>query len=238
MENFNQFLDLDFKTQYVNKDLSKSVEELKFYIDKLNHYFAIEQYNFANICFYIYKVKQLFSDYTKSWYGGFETKKARYTFDSIMRGFGIDETQVSRILKVYEKFIVFIDDEPRIKESFYGFSKSKLFELLIVDDGQLELDIKNKIVRSDMPVRLIREYVKNYQAIQKQKAKLNEPQKEEEKEEFNEEDIPAVYNPKQHYEFSYFEDKTKAQLLNMIWDLQKEYEKLKKEVKKNGNSKH
>ena len=30
-----------------------------------------------------------------------------------------------------------------------------------------------------------------------------------------------------NYDFDYFEMKTKSQLLNMIWELQKEYEKLK-----------
>ena len=33
-------------------------------------------------------------------------------------------------------------------------------------------------------------------------------------------------------DFDYFKEKSKAQLLNMIWDLQKEYEKLLKGAKK------
>ena len=51
-------------------------------------------------------------------------------------------------------------------------------------------------------------------------------------EENHEEEIPPAYNPQKHYDFDYFKEKSKAQLLNMIWDLQKEYEKLLKGAKK------
>lgn len=232
MENFNKFLDLEFKTQYFDKDLTDSVNILKYYLDKLNECFDKEQENFASICFYVYQIKNLFSDYTKSWYCGFETKNARYTFYSIMRNFGLDDSQVSRILNVYDKFVELKNKQPYISEYIAGFSRSKLFELLPVDDTQLRLDIKNKVLRADMSVKTIRAYVKNYKELQKQNKKLNEDKEEEQEEEqIQEEEIPMAYNPKLHYDFSYFEEKTKAQLLNIVWQLQTEYEKLKEKNK-------
>ena len=41
----------------------------------------------------------------------------------------------------------------------------------------------------------------------------------------------VVRYTKVEYEYSYFEDKTKNQLLNMIWELQKAYQKLKEKRK-------
>lgn len=231
MENFNKFKHLEFKTQYYGNDLTESVNKLNIYIEKLNKCFDDEQENFANICYYVYKLKQLFKDYNRTWYFGFETNNQRYLFDSIMEGFGIDTTQVSRILSVYEKFIELNNEKPKIISDFIGFSKSKLFELLPVDTEQLKLDIKNKVLKSDMSVKTIREYVKNYLTIQKQKKQLNEP-REDKQEKIVEEEIPMVYNPTQHYNFDYFEEKNKAQLLNIVWDLQKEYEKLKEKYNK------
>jgi len=49
----------------------------------------------------------------------------------------------------------------------------------------------------------------------------------------SEEEIPEAYNPTKHYEFSYFETKTKSQLLNIVWQLQQEYEKFKEKNQKN-----
>ena len=73
--------------------------------------------------------------------------------------------------------------------------------------------------------------MKNYKALQKANKKITD-EKEEAQEEINEDEIPMAYDPKKYYDFKYFEEKNKAQLLNMIWDLQKEYQKLKKEIKK------
>lgn len=232
MEDFNKFLDLDFKTFYYGTDLTESVNKLKVYIETLNQCFDNEQSNFAEICYCVSQIKKLFDDYTKSWYRGFETQKARYTFESLMKNFGLDDSQVSRIVKVYEKFVVLEKDKPKIKKVVSGFSKSKLIELLSVDNEQLELDIKNKVIRPDMTVKQIRDYVKNYHALQKQKENLFKDKEEKVEEEFDESEIPMVYDPTKYYEFSYFESKTKSQLLNMIWDLQKEYLKLKEKNKK------
>ena len=159
------------------------------------------------------------------------------TFDEIMKGFGFDSSQSSRLLSCYKKYCCLSGNDIEkatcsIIHVYEKFSKSKLIELLPVDDEQLELDIKNKVVRPDMSVQTIREYVKNYKAQQKQKENLFKEKEEKVEEEIDESEIPMAYDPTKYYEFSYFESKTKSQLLNMIWDLQKEYKKLKEKNKK------
>ena len=149
-----------------------------------------------------------------------------YSFDTIMSGFGISKSESSRLLSCYEKFVTKETDKPMILAEFYGFSKSKFFELLQVDNEQLRKDLQNKVLRFDFTIKQIRDYVKNLKTLEKQQARLNGNVKEE-KEEIIEEEIPMAYNPQQHYDFDYFQEKSKAQLLNIVWELQKEYEKLK-----------
>ena len=151
-----------------------------------------------------------------------------------MQGFGICKTESSRILSVFDKFCCLSCSDLNsakcsIIDEFKGFSKSKLFELLQVDSQQIVLDLKNKVLRFDFSVKQIREYVKNYQAQLRANKQLAEEDKPDLPEEIDESQIPMAYEPEKEYEFSYFETKTKSQLLNMIWDLQKAYQKLKKE---------
>lgn len=222
MENFNQyclpeneFIDFSYK----------SINELTIYIKKLDKCFKKDSDNFAEICFLVFQIHNLFM---KNSYGIYLKKNQNmtYSFDTIMNGFGISKSESSRLLSCYEKFITKEVDKPMILAEFYGFSKTKLFELLRVDNEQLKKDLQNKVLRFDFTIKQIRDYVKNLQTLEKQQAKLNGNDKDE-KEEIVEEDIPMVYNPQQHYDFEYFQEKNKAQLLNIVWELQKEYEKLK-----------
>lgn len=222
MENFNkyclpenEFIDFSYK----------SINELTIYIKKLDKCFKKDSDNFAEICFLVFQIHNLFM---KNSYGIYLKKNQNmtYSFDTIMNGFGISKSESSRLLSCYEKFITKEVDKPMILAEFYGFSKTKLFELLRVDNEQLKKDLQNKVLRFDFTIKQIRDYVKNLQTLEKQQAKLNGNDKDE-KEEIVEEDIPMVYNPQQHYDFEYFQEKNKAQLLNIVWELQKEYEKLK-----------
>lgn len=232
MENFKMIEEYDFDLKPYDHDCSEGIKLLNDYLKKINKIYAKGQNAFAELCFYVYKVRELFKNYSLTYYSRFVTKKNEYVFfENIMQGLGLDETAVSRLCSCYEKFVEQETDKPVILEEFFGFSKSKLFELLTVDTDQLRVDIKNKVLRPDMSFLAIREYVKNYKAQQNQKKKLFEDEEEEQKEPINEDDIPPAYDPKQHYDFSYFEEKTKAQLLNIVWQLQTEYEKLKKKVK-------
>ncbi len=222
MENFNQyclpeneFIDFSYKP----------INDLTVYIKKLDKCFKKDSDNFAEICFLVFQIHNLFM---KNSYGIYlkKNQKMTYSFDTIMNGFGISKSESSRLLSCYEKFITKETDKPMILAEFYGFSKTKLFELLQVDNEQLKKDLQNKVLRFDFTIKQIRDYVKNLQTLEKQQAKLNGNNKEE-KEEIVEEDIPMAYNPQQHYDFEYFQDKNKAQLLNIVWELQREYEKLK-----------
>ena len=236
MENFKMIEKIDFELNPYGVDCSETIKLLNNYLNKINQIFYKEQNNFAELCYYVFKVKELFdSKFYKMYYGRLVTKQKDYIFfDNIMEGIGLDKTAVSRILSCYEKFVVKDENiKPLIIAPFGQFSKSKLFELLNVDIEQLRVDFNNKVLRPDMSVKSIRDYVKNYKAQQRQKEKLFQNEEKEIEENINEEDIPEAYNPKQHYDFNYFEDKTKAQLLNIVWQLQTEYEKLKKDLKKN-----
>ena len=222
MENFNQyclpeneFIDFSYKP----------INELTIYIKKLDKCFKKDSDNFAEICFLVFQIHNLFM---KNSYGIYLKKNQNmtYSFDTIMNGFGISKSESSRLLSCYEKFITKETDKPMIFAEFYGFSKTKLFELLQVDNEQIKKDLQNKVLRFDFTIKQIRDYVKNLQILEKQQAKLNGNDKEE-KEEIVEENIPMAYNPQQHYDFEYFQEKNKAQLLNIVWELQKEYEKLK-----------
>ncbi len=232
MENFKMIEKYDFDINPFGHDCSEGIKLLNDYLKNLNKIFLKEQNNFAELCYYVYKVRELFKDYKVTYFNRFVTKKNEYIFfDNIMQDLGLSDKDVSRLCSCYEKFVSQETDKPVILAEFFGFSKSKLFELLTVDIEQLKVDIKNNVLRPDMSVLSIRDYVKNYKAQQKQKKKLFENEEEDQKEVINEEDIPPAYDPRQHYDFSYFEDKTKAQLLNIVWQLQTEYEKLKKKVK-------
>lgn len=226
MENFNKFIDTNFEIENNGWTNPLGLKQLKDYLKALNNCFDKEQNNFAEIVYYVYQVNGLFSDYNQIAFGRVYTKKSKgYTFDSIMEGFGLDKTQVCRLINTYDKFIDNDSGAIRLKKYIREFSKSKIFELLQVDEEQLQKDISNSVLRSDMSVKQIREYVKNYKALQKQKNKLFEESKEK-IEDIVEEVIPPAYDPKKHYDFAYFEKQSKAQLLNIVWELQKEYERI------------
>ena len=239
MEIFNKFNQNMYEYQLNGNCSMEDINDNRLVdlITKFNKLFKKESQNFAELCFLTYRANELFVEYRKSGKYLLDKHKNPITFDEIMKGFGFDSSQSSRLLSCYKKYCCLSGNNIEkstcsIIHVYENFSKSKLIELLPVDDEQLELDIKNKVVRPDMSVQTIREYVKNYKAQQKQKNNLFKEKEEKVEEEIDESEIPMAYDPTKYYEFSYFESKTKSQLLNMIWDLQKEYKKLKEKNKK------
>lgn len=239
LEDFKQGIKFEFatdSTQCYGKDMREIVKELNGYLTKLSNIYTKEQNNFAELCYYVYKVHELFygAKREKLYYGRFLTKGRDFVFfETIMKNFGIDETQSSRLISCYERYVAKETEKPILLAEFFSFSKSKLFDLITVPVEQLKIDIQNKVLRPEMSVLQIREYVKNYKAQQKQNKKLQEKEDAPESydEPFNEAEIEMAYDPKKHYEFQYFESKSKSQLLNIIMQLQNEYEKLKMEKK-------
>lgn len=232
MENFNQsFLSIQYR---MNDGMSREkVKLLNDYLKKINIVYAKESSNFADLCYYVYQVKSLFiGDFC------WDMKNRRLQFKDIMSQYNIDETEQSRLCACYNKYFEFSmsDDGKKvesykIKDEFFGFSKSKLYELLQIDNDQIIIDLKNNVLRYDFSVKQIRDYVKNIKALEKQQKKLYEKE-EEIVTDVEVEEIPPAYNPQQHYDFEYFESKSKSQLLNIVWEKQKAYEKLENEYKK------
>lgn len=238
MENFNKyngektFIFKDIDNNYLQTD--KSLERLIKSIDTI---FGRDNKNFADLCFYTYRLKKLFTDYSHAGRWVYSVSDVLYSFDSIMKGFGLDNSQTSRLIACFEKFCSLSDLDITkatcaILNEFTGFSRSKLFELLTIPNEQLIKDLQNNVLRPDFTVKQLRQYVKNYNALQKQQQKISSETKEPEEQSLSDDEIPEAYNPKQHYDFDYFESKNKAQLLNIVWDLQKEYERLKNEINK------
>lgn len=246
LKDYKQGIKFEFATdasQCYGQDMREAVKELNGYLTKLSNIYTKEQNNFAEFCYYVFKINEFFSyKSNKTKYGLVYTKdKKMIRFREIMLNIGIDDSQASRILSCYEKYVTKETDKPMLFAEFFGFTKSKLFELLVVDVEQLKLDIQNQVLRPDFSVLRIREYVKNYKAQQKQNKKLKmtdseieslKNELEESYDDFDESEIEMAYDPKKHYDFKYFEAKSKSQLLNIIMQLQKEYENLKKEKTK------
>ena len=221
MENFNKCY-IEFEDHFLNNLL----------VD-LRDCFVDNQNTFAHTCKMVYKIWK----YCKGNY--FKAKDNEY-YNSykLLEKFGLDKKAVNRYKNCYEKFIYDYETDKLIlsgkeilckvcvKLEFADFSPSKLFEMLSLTlDTALEL-VEKQLLKPTMTVKQIREYIKSLKDGTDKAEKVVEDTTE-----INEEDIPLVYDPKQEYEYSYFESKTKNQLLNIVWELQKAYQKLKGEKK-------
>lgn len=189
--------------------LSGLVTTLKCSFDK-------QQDSFVYLCRDIYNIWS----YCK---GNYWKAKDNEYYNSykLLAKFGFDKKAVSRYKQCYEKFIVDNDVTLSLIIPFQNFTPSKLFELLpLSQDTAMEL-VTNQLITPTMTVKQIREYIKTL------KDGMNKAEKVIENITINEEEIPMAYDPKQEYDYSYFETKTKNQLLNIVWELQKAYQKLK-----------
>ena len=200
-------------------DLEFEDDELNYFVDWLNTQFGCNQKNFCELCFGIYRIW----NYCKNNYWKAKNNEY-YNSYKLLEKFGFDRKAVSRYKSCYERFV----NPPDIQgyacsliECLQDFSPSKLFELLsLSQDTVLEL-VKKQLIRPTMTVKQIREYIKTLKDGSDKAENVIEDKT------INEDDIPMAYDPKQEYEYSYFENKTKNQLLNIVWELQKAYQKLK-----------
>lgn len=202
--------------------------EFNTIIQNINKCIDNDTDNFIELCYWFAKLKEHFSrPYANPhmYYGGYENKSGRYYYERIIKDYGLDEKTVNRMVNVALRFVVVLDSKTIVLDRLvYGFNRSKLFELLPMSNEQIKFAIDNKRISCDSTCKTIREYIKSLKGTTKSDNKvLEEPQSIDEQ--LNE--VEDVYNPKRHYDFEYFEKKTKTQLLNIVWDLQKEYEKIK-----------
>lgn len=214
MEDFNK-CDIDFEDM-----------ELSVLVSALKNVFDNRQDNFVYLCKDIYRIwKYCKKNYYKA------TNNEYYNSYKLLAKFGFDKKAVNRYVQCYTKFVVDNEQTLSLILTLKDFSPSKLFEMLsLSQETVLEL-VNKKIIKPTMTVKEIREYIKTLKDGSDKAEKVIENLPTE----INEEDIPMAYDPKKEYKYSYFEEKTKNQLLNIIWELQKEYQKLVKEKKqKNG----
>lgn len=206
-----------------NESLVFDNKELNELLIDLNSCFVNRQNNFVDICCCIAKICECCeNNYFKA------KDNEYYNCYSLLRKFGFDRKAVCCYKNCYVKFILNKYFDMYLKD----FSPSKIFELLSLSNETIFNAIDTKVLKPEMTVKEIREFVKSQRNGQTTETVV------EKKIEINEEEIPFVYDPKVEYEYSYFERKTKNQLLNIVWELQKEYQKLvKKETKKNGTKK-
>ena len=191
--------------------------ELSILVNSLKHCFDKQQDNFVYLCKDIYRIWS----YCKGNY--FRAKdNEHYNSYKLLEKFGFNKKAVLRYKQCYEKYVV--DTEQRLALNLVArnFSPSKLFEMLPLSQDTFFDCCDKKLLTPDMTVKEIREFVKTLKDGTDKAEKVIEDTTE-----INEDEIPMAYDPKQEYEYSYFESKTKNQLLNIVWELQKEYQKLK-----------
>lgn len=210
--------------EFIKSDIDFEDIKLSGLVTALKYSFDKQQNSFIYICRDIYNIWS----YCKGSY--YKAKDNEY-YNSykLLAKFGFDKKAVSRYKQCYEKFVVNNDVTFALAIPFQNFTPSKLFELLTLSqDTAMEL-VEKQLITPTMTVKQIREYIKSL------KDGTDKAEKVVEDTTINEEEIPMAYDPKQKYEFSYFETKTKNQLLNIVWQLQDAYQKLKTNKAKKEN---
>lgn len=208
--------------EFIKSDLEFEDNNLYWLVERLRDCFYLDKNNFNSLCEAIYNIWS----YCK---GNYWKAKDNEYYNSykLLEKFGFDKKAVSRYRLCYEKFVA----DNLMSKLVKDFTPSKLFELLSLSQETISQLIEKQLITPTMTVKQIREYIKTLKDGSDKAEKVIEDTT------INEDDIPMAYDPKQEYEYSYFETKTKNQLLNIVWELQKAYQKLKlnKEKKqKNG----
>lgn len=204
--------------EFIKCDLDFEDMELSVLVSSLKNVFDKRQDNFVYLCKDIYRIwKYCKKNYYKA------TNNEYYNSYKLLAKFGFDKKAVNRYVQCYTKFVVDNEQTLSLILTLKDFSPSKLFELLsLSQETVLEL-VDKKIIKPTMTVKQIRQYIKTLKDGTDKAEKVIEDASNE----IDEDEIPMAYDPKQEYEYSYFETKTKNQLLNIVWELQKEYQKLK-----------
>ncbi len=205
--------------EFINSDLDFEDSELHLLMLALQDCFEDNQINFCQTCKTIYDIWS----YCKKSY--FKAKNNEY-YNSykLLAKFGFDKKAVNRYKQCYERFV--LQGANVLLNDYKDFSPSKLFELLVLSSDTSDELVKKQFIKPTMTVKQIREYIKTLKDGSDKAEKVIEDTT------INENDIPMAYDPKQEYEYSYFETKTKNQLLNIVWELQKAYQKLKSNKEK------
>lgn len=205
--------------EFIKSDLDFEDNELHLLMLALQDCFEDNQINFCQTCKTIYDIWS----YCKKSY--FKAKNNEY-YNSykLLAKFGFDKKAVNRYKQCYERFV--LQGANVLLNDYKDFSPSKLFELLVLSSEISDELVKKQFIKPTMTVKQIREYIKTLKDGSDKAEKVIEDTT------IDEDNIPMAYDPKQEYEYSYFETKTKNQLLNIVWELQKAYQKLKSNKEK------
>ena len=206
---------------FIKCDLEFEDNELSLLVERLKDNFNNSQLNFAKTCECIYNIWK----YCKGNYYKAKDNEA-YNSYKLLEKFGFDKKAVSRYKQCYERYVH--SQSCSLYPIYEDFTSSKLFELLVLSEDTAKNSIINGLVLPTMTVKQIREYIKTLKDGDKTEKVIEDTSSAE----ITEEEIPMAYDPKQEYEYSYFESKTKNQLLNIVWELQKAYQKLNNKKEK------
>lgn len=205
--------------EFIKSDLEFEDNELYWLVERLRENFNNSQLNFAKTCECIYNIwKYCKGNYYKA------KDNEYYNSYKLLAKFGFDKKAVNRYKNCYERYVH--PQSCSLYPIYEDFTSSKLFELLVLSEDTVKNSIINGLVLPTMTVKQIREQIKTLKDGSDKAEKVIEDTT------INEDDIPMAYDPKQEYEYSYFETKTKNQLLNIVWELQKAYQKLKSSKEK------
>lgn len=205
---------------FIKCDLVFEDNGLFWLVERLRDIFNNSQLNFAETCECIYNIwKYCKGNYYKA------KDNEYYNSYKLLAKFGFDKKAVNRYKNCYERYVH--PQSCSLYPIYEDFTSSKLFELLVLSEDTAKSSIINGLVLPTMTVKQIREYIKTMKDGDKPEKVIEDTSTE-----INEEEIPMAYDPKQEYEYSYFETKTKNQLLNIVWELQKAYQKLKNKKEK------
>lgn len=225
--------------EFIKSDLEFNDIVLNNLLIDLRNHFDDRQVNFAHLCKSIYKIWS----YCK--YNFYKAKDNEY-YNSykLLAKFGLDKKAVFRLKQCYLRFVYDYETDNKLplyalpkvclKFEFSDFSPSKLFELLSLSQETVEEVIAKQLITPTMTVKQIRDYINTLKDGSDKADKVIEKTTEDET---LEETIPMAYDPTMHYDFDYFKNMSKPQLINNIWELQKEYERLKAQQSKPTKSK-
>lgn len=221
---FAKILDFQKKEYYGNECDTETLIKLT---NEINYCFSNEQNNFFKLCYLLSELKDLFYS-KKSYYHGFDTADKRYTFDRYcLEVIGLTDKTVYRCIDCYKKFMfkesLAGESIIKIKNKFINFSKTKLFELLAVSNEQLDKDITNGVLHSDMSKLEIREYVKSLKGKKKDNKVLEDNTEEE-----NFDNLENSFDIRNEYTFEYFRERSKNQLIDIAFKCYQKYKELQK----------
>lgn len=213
--------------EFIKSDLEFEDNELYWLVERLRENFNNSQLNFVKTCECIYNIwKYCKGNYYKA------KDNEYYNSYKLLAKFGFDKKAVNRYKNCYERYVH--PQSCSLYPIYEDFTCSKLFELLVLSEDTAKNSIINGLVLPTMTVKQIREHIKTLKDGSDKAEKVIEKTTEDET---SEETIPMAYDPTKHYDFDYFKDLSKQQLINNIWELQKEYERLKSQLPKPTKSK-